>query len=117
MSDCQLKLPPHQGSNAMLPLLPVRGIGHSGQCSEANYVPFFTARGHDVYTLSLRGHGDDRSRLDQYVLDDQFSVLSQLDGKTVLMGHSMGGTLAQKAMSQASERIAAVVVQAPIVPG
>jgi len=105
----------------MLPLLLVHGICHSGQCWEANYVPFFTVRSHDVYTLSLRGHGNDRSRLDQYGLDDYvddvISALSQLDGKAVLMGHSMGGALAQKAMSRASERVAAVVLLASMVPG
>lgn len=121
MSGYQLNRHPHQGKSARTPLLLVHGICHSGQCWVPNYAPFFTARGHDVYTLDLRGHGTERGQLDQYGLDDYvddvLAALAQIDGKAVLVGHSMGGALVQKAMSRASEQVAAAVLLASMVPG
>ncbi|MDF3843007.1 alpha/beta hydrolase [Pseudomonas citronellolis] len=121
MSGYPLHCHRHQGDQTRVPLLLVHGICHNSQCWDTNYAGFFTARGRDVYTLSLRGHGADRRCLDQYCLedyvDDVLAALAQLDGKAVLIGHSMGGALVQKAMSRASEKIAAVVLLASMVPG
>ncbi|MCE4071497.1 MULTISPECIES: alpha/beta hydrolase [Pseudomonas] len=121
MSSYQLHCNRHKGDHAKAPLLLVHGICHNSQCWDTNYVPFFTVRGHDVYALNLRGHGTDRRQLDQFGLDDYvddvIAALGQLDGKAILVGHSMGGALVQKAMSQASSKIAAVVLLASMVPG
>lgn len=121
MSSYQLHCHHHLGDHTKAPLLLVHGVCHNSQCWDTSYVRFFTARGHDVYTLSLRGHGTDRRCLDQYGLEDYvedvLAALAQLDGKAVLIGHSMGGALVQKAMSRASEKIAAVVLLASMVPG
>lgn len=121
MSGYQLRRHPHQNNQTRTPLLLVHGICHSGQCWEPRYVPFFTERGHDVYTLSLRGHGGERDQLDQYGLDDYvddvLAALAQIHGKAVLIGHSMGGALVQKAMSRASEQVAAAILLASMVPG
>ncbi len=121
MSCYLLSHNPQQSESARTPLLLVHGICHSGQCWRPHYLPFFTSRGHDVYTLDLRGHGTDLSQIDQYGLEDYvndvLAALAQIDGKAVLVGHSMGGALVQKAMSRASDKVAATVLLASMVPG
>lgn len=54
--------------------------------------------------------------LDDYV-NDVLAALAQIDGKAVLVGHSMGGAPVQKAMSRACEQVAAAVLLASMVPG
>ncbi|MFZ0945506.1 MAG: alpha/beta fold hydrolase [Syntrophobacteraceae bacterium] len=63
------------------------------------------ARGHTVYAIDLRGHGEsgklgDVSYIDQ-PLDDLADLLDKIDGvqppeKKILLGHSSGGTFALK---------------------
>ena len=83
------------------PLLFVHGGWHAAWCWE-HFLPWFAARGHAAYALSLRGHGASDGRAGQrwhrvadYVEDLRWAV-DRLPSAPVIVGHSMGGYVAQK---------------------
>jgi len=100
------------------PLLCINGIfGGSGDWK--NFLPYFASRGWDAWALNLRGHHGSRPvenigavSLRDYALDVK-EVLEFL-GPTVLMGHSMGGLIAQLAASH--ENVKAAVFITPAAP-
>jgi pimeloyl-ACP methyl ester carboxylesterase len=98
-------------------LLFVHGLGHGAWCWE-HWLSAAAEAGHPAHALSLRGHGGSggnvvRARLGQYV-DDVVRTAETLSGPVVLVGHSLGGLVVQKALT----RYAAVagVLVAPIPP-
>jgi pimeloyl-ACP methyl ester carboxylesterase len=105
------------------PLLFIHGAGHGAWCWEENYMPFFAEQGWDCLALNLRGHGNSKGRdqLDQFSLEDYVTdVLSVLEGRGILpiiIGHSMGGGVAQLLMSKHPEMISGVVLLASMPPG
>lgn len=69
-------------------------------------MPWFSAAGWDCYALSYRGHGGSHGRddlnsfgIDHYVADSR-DLLTQLVPSAVLIGHSMGGYVAQRLIHQ-----------------
>jgi pimeloyl-ACP methyl ester carboxylesterase len=90
-----------------LPMLMVHGI-MGGAWYFAKWLEFFAARGHPSYALNLRGHHGSRPVADMgkvsvmdYVTDMRDAacgVAERHDGvRVILVGHSMGGLVAQKA--------------------
>jgi pimeloyl-ACP methyl ester carboxylesterase len=84
------------------PLLFVHGAYAAAWCWDENFLPFFAEQGFECYALSLRGHGASGGRdalaaasLDDYVADVA-SVAATLDQAPVVIGHSMGGAVAQR---------------------
>jgi non-heme chloroperoxidase len=86
------------------------------------FVPIFTARGHRCITPTLRHHDAPpdrppaalgRTSLLDYV-DDVERELDRLDEKPVLVGHSMGGIIAQILASRGRAR--AIVLLSPMPP-
>jgi len=66
---------------------------------EPNFMPWFAARGYRCRALSLRGHGRSEglsrgASIDDYVQD--LAVAAQDLEAPVIIGHSMGGFVAQK---------------------
>ncbi len=85
------------------PLLLIHGAHGNSECFE-NYGQFFSERGWRVYAINLRGHApsDYCTRLGMATIDDYVAdVLAVINtlalSDAVLIGHSMGGLLAQKA--------------------
>lgn len=83
------------------PLLFVHGAFAGAWVWEPHFLPYFAERGYQVHALSLRGHGFSDgggeslcARLSDYV-HDVASVASALDASPVIIGHSMGGMVAQ----------------------
>lgn len=76
--------------------------------------------GYASYAMSLRGHGTSSGKehiheatLDDYVKDVRHAI-EIIGEKVILLGHSMGGAIVQKFMSQYSEDIlAAILVSSP----
>ncbi len=85
------------------PLLFVHGVCHAAWCWE-HWVGWFADRGRKVHALSLRGHGASAGRedLDSFGLndyrDDVLNTARAMD-KPILVGHSMGGAVAQLAVA------------------
>jgi non-heme chloroperoxidase len=84
------------------PLLFIHGAYVSAWCWQEHFLPWFAARGWSAYAVSLSGHGASRRRdhLDSYSLDDYVrdvaEVAARLPAPPILIGHSMGGMVAQK---------------------
>jgi pimeloyl-ACP methyl ester carboxylesterase len=88
------------------PLLFIHGAWHGAWCWDVYWMPYFAQQGYVCYALSLRGHGDSpslkpmwRNGIDDYVADIETvtALIIQEHGcHPVLIGHSMGGFVAQK---------------------
>lgn len=84
------------------PLLFIHGGFHGAWCWADHFMPWFADRGFSCHAISLRDHGASRRtgrhnawRLADYVDDVRWAV-EQLDQRPILVGHSLGGTIAQK---------------------
>ncbi len=87
-----------------------------------NFRPYFTQRGFDVHAPALRHHesgstdsGSDlgKTSLIDYAGDLEAAV-RRLDSPPILVGHSMGGLLAQQLAGRGLAR--ALVLLAPVIP-
>lgn len=79
---------------------------HAGSWYWHNFLNYFAAAGYDPYAMNLRGHHSNprlpelgRVALSDYV-DDVRGVIEALGGDVVLVGHSMGGVIAQLVAAQ-----------------
>ena len=97
------------------PILFVHGM-FGGAWYFERYQRFFAARGYESHAINLRGHHDSRTVADlgrvslaDYVEDAQ-TVARHL-GQPIVIGHSMGGLIAQK-LAEADAVAAAVLVAA-----
>lgn len=94
------KLP---ASNAhATPILFVHGAWHAAWCWQEHFMDYFAQHGYATHAFDLRGHGGSEgrtrlrwTRVSQYVADVA-QVAQQLPAPPVVIGHSMGGLVAQK---------------------
>lgn len=104
------------------PLLLIHGAWH-GAWSWENFVPWFSDRGHEVYTIELRGHGHHpgapghgrgpgASRLSHYV-DDVARAVERIGTPPALVGHSMGGFVIQKYLEDHMAPVGVLLASAP----
>jgi len=84
------------------PLVFVHGAYCGAWCWDEYFLPYFAAQGYDCHALSLRGHGSSAGRetlsfasLEDYV-SDLAEVVATLDEVPIIIGHSMGGAIAQR---------------------
>ena len=84
------------------PLLFIHGAFAGGWMWSETFMPFLAEAGYPCYALSLRGHGGSHGRdnldwhsISNYV-DDVKTVADWIGETPVLIGHSMGGFIAQK---------------------
>lgn len=102
-----------------VPLLFVHGLGHGAWCWE-RWLDAAAEAGHPAYAVSLRGHGNSPGRLrtallSQYV-DDVIATATALPRPAVLVGHSMGGLVVQRALARYAARAAVLVSPVPAHP-
>ena len=102
------------------PVLLIPGAYHGAWAFENNLMPYLASRGFDVYAMSLRGHGSsggaegvEDAGFDDYVAD-VLTVMAELPGSPVLIGHSLGGLLARRVAERAD--VLAVVLMASPTP-
>jgi non-heme chloroperoxidase len=88
------------------PLLFVHGAYIGAWCWAQYFLPYFADHGFDCYALSLRGHGESEGietlqlhGIDDYVAD-VFAVAQGLPATPIVIGHSMGGAVAQRFASR-----------------
>ncbi|NFV79809.1 alpha/beta fold hydrolase [Magnetospirillum aberrantis] len=85
------------------PLLFIHGSFCGAWVWAEHFLPYFAAAGWHCAAVSLRGHGEspDRGALDGYGLADYVTdvagVAAGLERPPVLIGHSLGGMVAQRA--------------------
>ena len=101
------------------PILLVHGI-HAGAWMFERWEPILQARGHRCQAVDLRGHGAaplppatplGRVRFEDYVEDA--SEAARALGRPVVVGHSMGGLVAQALAERDLVRAAVLVSPAP----
>ena len=99
------------------PLLFVHGACLGAWCWRDHFLDFFAGLGYQAIALNLRAHGGSESEkqlqdicLDDYV-EDVVSVASKLSGPPIVVGHSMGGLIAQRFAQQIET--AGVILMAP----
>lgn len=103
------------------PLLFVHGSFCGAWVWAEHFLPYFAAAGWQCMALSLRGHGasDGRDGLDGFGLSDYVAdvmeVMTGMDQPPVLIGHSLGGMIAQRAACRA--KVAGLALLASVGPG
>lgn len=108
------------GAAKRTPVLFIHGAWHGAWCWEETFMPYLAERGHNVYALSLRGHGASDgdctwASVDDYVADVR-DVAAAIHPHPALVGHSMGGYVAQKYMATYEQDVpgAALLASIPI---
>lgn len=101
------------------PLLFVHGLGHGAWCWE-NWLVEAAAADYPAHAVSLRGHGGSAgalrtARLAHYV-DDVIHTAASLPRRAVLVGHSMGGLVVQRALARYAARAGVLVAPVPAHP-
>ncbi len=110
---------PGEGAAGKPPLLFVHGAYVGAWCWEEHFLDWFAARGYPAYAVSLRGHGDSEGRdgLDGWSLDDYAEDVARaaagLPKPPVLIGHSMGALVVQKALSRIAD-VPAMLLACPV---
>ncbi len=101
------------------PLLLVHGAWLGAWCWQEHFAPAFAAAGYAVYALSLRGHGGSEGherlrwlRIADYVADVA-TVAATLPVAPILVGHSMGGLVAQKYLERHPAPAAVLLASVP----
>ena len=102
------------------PILFVHGAYVGAWCWDEHFLPYFAEHGYAVYAPSLRGHGESAGResldsagIDDYVADI-LAVAHSLDTPPILIGHSMGAILVQRALRRS--RAPCAVLMTPVPP-
>lgn len=101
------------------PLLFIHGAYVGAWCWDEHFLDWFSSRGYDAHAVSLRGHGGSagRERLDEFGLadyaEDVARVIASLPEAPVLVGHSMGALVVQKALARGAP-IDALVLACPV---
>lgn len=82
------------------PLLFVHGSFCGAWVWEQHFLPWFAAQGWQAHAVSLRGHGRSGGAVDLYGLDDYVAdiaqAVAQIGDNPIIIGHSLGGMVAQK---------------------
>ena len=101
------------------PILFVHGAYVGAWCWEAYFLDWFARRGYDAHAVSLRGHGasEGRERLNDFGLadyaEDVARAAAELPRPPVLIGHSMGALVVQKALEKTKD-IPAMALACPV---
>jgi pimeloyl-ACP methyl ester carboxylesterase len=95
-------------------LLCIPGAFHDASCWDTHWLPHLAAHGVDARALSLRGHGASGGTLTDAGLDDYAAdveaILDAADRRLVLVGHSMGGVIAERVFARRRDVAGLVLV-------
>lgn len=85
-----------------------------------HFIPFFYAHGYNVYAMSFRNHGNSEriENVDQIVVkdmvEDLIKTIDMIDGKIILIAHSLGCRIAQMCLEEIYSSIQSVVLITPM---
>lgn len=100
----------------MADFLLIHGSCHGAWCWR-EVIPALQALGHAARAIDLPSHGDDPTPAEEVTLDLYAeAILGAMAGRTVLVGHSMGGFPVTAAAERAPERVARLVYLCAYVP-
>jgi pimeloyl-ACP methyl ester carboxylesterase len=101
------------------PILFVHGAWHGAWTWTEYFLPYFADHGYSAHALSLRGHGGSEGReklrwhsIADYVADVK-QVADTLSAPPIIVGHSMGGFVAQKYLEQHPAPAGVLIATAP----
>lgn len=89
----------------MQPVLFVHGTWHGAWCWEEHFVPWFRDRGYNARAVTLRHHDQHHvpglrlTRIRDYVADVT-AAAAEMPSPPVVIGHSLGGFIAQKYLEE-----------------
>jgi pimeloyl-ACP methyl ester carboxylesterase len=100
------------------PLLFVHGAFCGAWCWEEHFLPYFAGRGYDAWAVDLRGHGlhgeeAGMASVEDYVAD-VLAAVRTIGTPPVLLGHSMGAIVVQRAWQRAQARALALMAPVPL---
>lgn len=86
------------------PIVFIHGAFIGAICWDVHFLSYFAKQGYPAYAVSLRGHGKSGGNLrsagiNDYI-EDVTSVTATLEQAPIIVGHSMGGMVAQKYMEK-----------------
>jgi len=109
--------PAAQGAGGA-PLLFVHGAFCGAWCWEEHFLSYFAERGHDAWAVDLRGHGGDGEGADSVSVEDYvgdvLAAVERIGRPPVLLGHSMGAIVVQRAWRRAHARALALLAPVPL---
>ena len=111
-----------KGTLKQPPIVLVHGAYNNATVWTNNLFPYFTALGHDVYAIQLKNNKEAYSKrtLIAYTLKAYTNKLNKLiqhiDSQYILIGHSMGGLIAQKYISTFHHKPLATCLLAAVPP-
>lgn len=112
-------------------ILCVHGVCHGAWCFE-NFLSYFPENGYDCYAMSLRGHAGSagHEEINRYGLSDYSddvkkcidycrseTCMYKMKSNPFLIGHSMGGAVAQKYMGDHSNELKGCILFASATAG
>jgi pimeloyl-ACP methyl ester carboxylesterase len=99
------------------PILFIHGAFTDAWCWTEHFLPYFAEQGYPAYALSLRGHGKSKGELISASLKDYvhdvLQIVENFEKKPILVGHSMGGMVVQKYLSNQHPAQAAILMASP----
>ncbi|MEQ1543307.1 MAG: alpha/beta fold hydrolase [Novosphingobium sp.] len=111
---------PERDNQGKPPLLFIHGGFHGAWCWAEHFMPWFAARGFDCHAISYRDHGGSERtgrhtdwRLKDYVADVRWAA-EQMPRRPILVGHSLGGSIAQKLAAEAHYPALVLLAPSPI---
>jgi pimeloyl-ACP methyl ester carboxylesterase len=110
---------PH-GASDKPPILFVHGAWHGAWCWDEHFLDYFAEKGYRSVALSLRGHGNSTAPKSMRFcsiadfVDDIDTVAKSLPEPPVVIGHSLGGFVAQKYLESHDAPAAVLLASAPV---
>lgn len=113
------KFKPTQHKKSKYPIILIHGALFNNEAWNGNFLDFFPEMGYDTYAINLSGHGTNGNKLmlNLYGIDDYtndvIDLITSLPEKPILIGHSMGGLVAQLVAQKVTIKAAILLAAVP----